>query len=167
MNPAVKYTGRIKHSAKAMMLGVVGSDEGSLNANFYDTIMSMKVFPMLDATYDIGKWVWTQDVAPCHSGKAAQQYLLTKLGSKGFRLKKLAFQFSTPESLGLLFVSRPRMVATESKVCASYHYSVEAMTCMVATEWSNMSTETLKTVCLRFRTRLKACIAAKGMIFEK
>ncbi|XP_071744200.1 uncharacterized protein [Lepeophtheirus salmonis] len=61
--PEVKFTGRSKHPANAMMFVVIGSDgkafplvwiKGTVKANEYKIILAMKVFPALNVTYSIG-----------------------------------------------------------------------------------------------------------------
>jgi hypothetical protein len=57
--------------------------------------------------------------------------------------------------------------AVEKKACAVYHSNVDALKASVEKEWNNLSAATLKKVCKKFRSRLEACIAAEGGIFEK
>ncbi len=94
----VRYTGRTKHPASAMMLGYIGANgkaflpvwaKGSVNTAQYKNILAFKVFPVLDATYGHGKWVWTQDGAPRHTSRAMQAYLLKRQRLGRFWLKEV------------------------------------------------------------------------------
>ncbi len=98
VDPAVKYVGKTKHPASAMMLGVVGSDgkvfppfrtNRTVDTVQYKYLLSHKVFPALNSTYGSRNWCWIQDGAPSHTSKATQEYIAGKLGSKGFWSKEL------------------------------------------------------------------------------
>ncbi len=71
-----RFVGRSKFPAKAMLFGFVGSDgtafppvwiKGTMDAVQYKNILIRKVFPVLDATYGVGNYIWTQDGASCHT----------------------------------------------------------------------------------------------------
>ncbi len=172
VEPAVRYTGRTKHPASAMMLSVVGSDgkifppywvNGTLQSPQYKNILAHKVFLVLDSTYGVGNWVWTQDGAPCHTSMDIQQYLERKLGSNGFWSKKIW----PPNSPNLNPLDYFVWSAVETKACSNYHSSVAALKQSVEEEWNNISAGTLKSVCSKFRSRIERCITADGRIFEK
>lgn len=171
-DPAVKYVGKTKHPAGAMMLGVIGSDgkafppywtKGTVDSIQYKQLLSRKVFPALDATYGCGNWIWTQDGAPAHTSNAVQKYIANKLGSGGFWSKEVW----PPNSPNLNPLDYFVWSNVESKACAIYHSNVEALKTSVEEEWNNMSALTLKRVCSRFRSRVERCIAVEGGVFEK
>lgn len=172
VDPSIKFTGRTKHPAWAMMLGIVGSDgkafppvwiQETLSTPQYKSILSRKVFPILNATYGVGNWVWTQDGAPCHTSNATQKYLEAKLGSKGFWSKELW----PPNSPNLNPLDYYVWSAIERKACRTYHKNVGELKASVEAEWASMDEATLRKVCSKFRSRLEACIKAEGGIFEK
>ena len=170
--PSVKFTGRTKFPASAMMLGVVGSDgkafppywvDGTMDAAKYKKFLAYKVFPALDATYGCDGWIWTQDGAPAHTSKAIQSYLVRRLGSRGF-WSKTEWPPNSPNLNPLDFFI---WGAVERTACATYHSSVAELKKSVEEHWAKMPSATLRKVCGRFRTRLEACIRAEGGIFEK
>eukprot|EP00095_Tigriopus_kingsejongensis_P011540 snap_masked-scaffold33_size549341-processed-gene-2.6 protein:Tk11540 transcript:snap_masked-scaffold33_size549341-processed-gene-2.6-mRNA-1 annotation:"Importin-11" len=68
VHPSVRYQGRSKHPAGAMMLGVVGSDgkafppiwvKGTMDSTQYKRILAYKVFPTLNQTYGMKKKMTT------------------------------------------------------------------------------------------------------------
>lgn len=170
--PQVRYTGRTKHPASAMMLGYIGADgkvfppiwvTGTLDTAQYKKILACQVFPILDATYGHGKWVWTQDGAPAHTSKVTQAYLLRRLGSGGFWSREVW----PPNSPNLNPLDYRVWSAVEKVACATNHSSVAALKKSVEEHWAKIPTDTLKKVCSKFCTRVEACIAAEGGIFEK
>ena len=48
-----------------------------------------------------------------------------------------------------------------------YHPSVDAMEAAVDKEWNSMDKDYVVAVCRRFRSRLEACVAVEGGVFEK
>ncbi len=170
--PSIRFIGKTKHLASAMMLGVVGSDgkafppywtKGILETKQYKNLIAHKVFPALDPTYGVGNWIWTQDGAPCHMSKATQRYLERRLESEGFWSKECW----PPNSPNLNPLDFYVWGAVESKACATYHSSVDALKASVEEKWANMSADMLKKVCSKFRSRLERCVEAEGGVFEK
>ncbi|QQP50248.1 Transposable element tcb2 transposase [Caligus rogercresseyi] len=169
---SVKYVPRSKHPAKAMMLGVVGSDgktippiwiKGNLNASMYKHILAHQVFPALDATYGQGNWVWTQDGAPSHTSDAVQKYIISKLSSKGFWSKEMW----PPSSPNLNPLDYFVWTHVEQRACATSHPNVDALKASVNKVWAAMNTNDIVNACKAFRSRIEACIKAEGSIFEK
>ncbi len=48
-----------------------------------------------------------------------------------------------------------------------YHPNIDPMKAAIKRKRNSRSTEYVRNVCKKFRSRLKACIAAKGGIFEE
>ncbi len=76
-----------------MLFGFVGADgtvfppkwvKTPMDVAQYKGILIRKVFPLLDATYGKGNYVWTQDGASCHTAKCILNYLSNRLGSNGY-----------------------------------------------------------------------------------
>ncbi len=154
------------------MLGVVGSDgkvfppywmKGTMDAKQYKQLLSHKVFPALNSTYGVEKWIWTQDGAPAHTSNVTQAYILSKLGSKGFWSKELW----PPNSPNLNPLDYFMWSGVENKACRVYPPNVDALKASVEKEWNSIPAATLRSVCSRFRSRLERCVNAKGGVFEK
>ena len=155
-----------------MMLGIIGPDgklfppywcNGTVDTKQYKYLLSHKVFPVLNSTYGVENWVWTQDGAPAHTCNSTQKYLLDKLGSEGFWSKDLW----PPNSLNLNPLDYYLWSTVEKEACASYHPNETALKASVEAEWDAISLAMLQSVCSRFRSRLERCISADGGIFEK
>ncbi len=170
--PEVRYMGRTKHLASAMMLRYIGADgkafppvwvKGSVNTAQYKNILAFKVFPVLDATYGHGKWVWTQDGAPAHTSRAMQAYLLKRLGLGRFWSKEVW----PPNLPNLNPLDYHMWSAIERAACATHHSSVDAMKTSVEEHWAKIPTPKMNKVCSKFCSMVEACITAEGSIFEK
>lgn len=76
---------RTKHPQQVMVLGVVASDgkkmppyffklNEKVGAEVYYKVLRYKVLPWLKTNYPEGNYVWTQDGAPAHTSKKAQEF---------------------------------------------------------------------------------------------
>ena len=170
--PKIKYVGASKFPAKAMMLGVICSDgkalppvwiKGNMDGPMYKNILSRKVFPVLDATYGKGGYVWTQDGASCHTSNVVQKYLKRRLGSKGFWSKEIW----PPNSPNLNPLDFSVWAHVESRACHDPHPNVDSLKAAVNLQWSNLSKAYIRSCCSVFRKRVEAAIKAQGGAFEK
>ncbi len=134
-----------------------------LDATQYKHILAHKVFPTLNRHYGVDNWVWTQDGAPSHTSDTVQNYITSKLGSKGF-LPKTMWPPSSPNLNPLDFFVWTHV---EERACSSHYPNIEALKAAVNREWSSMSMEDVTNACKAFRGRVEACIEAKGFLFEK
>ncbi len=166
VNPAMRYTNRSKHVAKAMMFGAITSDgqkmlliwvDGNLGTNSYLTIVE-KVLKWADTKYGCGNYVIQQDGAPFHTARATQEYLNFELGSNRFWSKMLWPPL--PPNLNLLDFSIWTHMVT--KGCAKFKMSVTTLKCTVAKEWTVMSADYIVSTCTTFQPWLKACISTEG-----
>ena len=160
-DPTVKYVGRQKHPAKAMMLGYVDSDskafppiwvKGTVRKENYKRMLSQTVIPTLDRTYGKGNYVWVQDGAPSHTSKVVQNYLSNKLGSGGFWSKSV-WPPNLP-NLNTLDFSLWDWTAQEAQ--ANYHSSVDSLKMSVEAAWARMPAAIVLRSCTRFRARIEA-----------
>ncbi len=57
----------------------------------------------------------------------------------------------------------------DSKANNIHHPNIDAMKATVNHEWATMSADYVKaeSACRKFRSRLEACVAAEGGVFEK
>ncbi len=172
VDKANRFQGRPKFPKKAMFFGFIGSDgkafpgiwiDGTMNAAKYKSILVRKVFPILDATYGMGNYIWMQDGASVHTAKIILSYLKNRLGSKGFWSKGIW----PPNSCNLNPLDFSVWNHVDRRANNVYHNSVNAMKAAVDRDWTNMDKDYVINVCKRFRAKLEACKAAEGGIFEK
>ena len=165
VDPAMRYTNRSKHVAKAMMFSAIASDgqkmppiwvDSNLGTNSYLTIIK-KVLKWADTKYGRGNYVFQQDGAPSHNARATQEYLNLELGSNGFWSKM--WPPSSPNLNPLDFSIWTHVV---TKACAKFKMSGTALKHAVAKEWTAMSVDYIISACAALRPRLKACIATEG-----
>ncbi len=172
VDKSIKYVGSSKFPAKAMMLGIICSDgkklppiwiEGNMDGPKYKQILSRKVFPVRDATYGKGNYLWQQDGASCHTCNIVQDYLHRRLGSGGFWSKVVW----PPNSPNLNPLDYHTWTHIEEQACATPHPNVSSLKTSVEFYWDQMSAELIISVCKSFRARLEKCIDANGGIFEQ
>ncbi len=172
IDPAIKFTPRSKHPAKAMMLGMICADgftlppiwiNGNLNGAKYRQILGHVVFPALDLHFGAGNYTFTQDGAPSHTSKSTQKYLKGRLGSSRFWSKALW----PPSSPNLNPLDYYAWQHVQSKACRNSHSNIADLKASVDAVWAALTKDEIRKACNAFRTRIKACIAAKGGVFEK
>ena len=172
VDPSNRFVGRSKFPQKAMLFAFVGSDgtafppvwiDGTLDAAKYKSILIRKVFPLLDATYGRGNYIWTQDGASAHTANIVLRYLESKLGSRGFWSKGIW----PANSYNLNPLDYSIWNYVESRACASAHSSVDSLKAAINREWEAMPTSFVASACKAFRRRVEAMLAAEGGGFEK
>ncbi len=155
-----------------MMFGYIGSDgtafppiwiKGNLDSTMYKRILSHTVFPMLDRTYGVGKYIWVQDGASAHTANSVLAYLKRKLGSNGFWSKGIWPANSC--NLNPLDFSVWDYVAT--RACNVHHSNVNELKSAVEREWAALPRSYVVKTCRRFRPRVEAMVRAGGGVFEK
>ena len=172
VSPANRFIGRAKFPKKAMFFGYVGSDgkaflgiwlKGTLNGVKYKSILTKHVIPTLNSTYSTRNYIWTQDGASSHTANSILKYLDGRLGSRGYWSKGICL----PNSCNLNPLDFSVWSCVDSKANNVYHKSVDDMKAAVSREWEAMDSNYVKVTCSRFRSKLEACIAAGGGVFEK
>ncbi len=172
LTPDQKYLGHSKFPRKAMLFGFVGSDgkifppvwvRTPMDSVQYKAILVRKVFPILDATYGKGNYIWTQDGASCHTSNLILNYLRNRLGSSGYWSKGIW----PPNSCNLNPLDFSIWNQVEMEACKVSHNSKESLKAAVEEAWNSMDGAYIRKVCSRFRTRVEKMLAAKGGIFEK
>ncbi len=172
VDSANRFMGRPKLPQKAMLFGFVGSDRKAfpgvwvksiLDAAGYKSILIRKVFPILDATYSKGNYIWTQDGASMLTVNSIMSYLKSKLRSRGFWSKGIW----PPNSCNLNPLDYSVWDNVDKKANNVYHPNIDVMKTAVAREWEDMDADYVRKTCTRFRAKLEACIAAEGGVFEK
>ncbi len=172
VNPINRFQGRPKFPKKAMFFGYVGSDgkafpglwiQGTMDAAKYKKILIRHVLPMLESTYGKNNFVWVQDGAPCHTANLVLSYLMSKLRSRGFWSKGIW----PPNSCNLNPLDYSIWSHVDSRANNVYHANLDTMKAAVEYEWNNMDSNYVRATCAKFRSRLEACIAAEGGVFEK
>ncbi len=172
MEPSKRFVGKSKFPAKAMLFGFIGSDrtvfppvwvKGTMNQQQYKSILVRKVFPVLDATYGPGNYIWTQDGASCHTAKSILKYLENRLGSRGFWSKGIW----PANSCNLNPLDFSIWNHVEKEACTTSHNNVASLKVSVENAWNRMKKSYIRSVCISFRRRVELMVAAEGGIFEK
>ena len=172
VEPRNRYQGRPKFPKKAMFFGYVGSDgtafpglwiEGTLDGPKYKQMLIRQVLPTLDRTYGKNNFIWVQDGAPCYTAKTVLSYLQSKLGSKEFWSRGVLPPNSCkPESPDFSVWEH-----IDSRANNVYNSNINAMKFAAEREFNTMSRDYVRATYGEFRSKLEACIAAQGGIFEK
>lgn len=167
----IKSIARSKHPSHIMVFGLVSSDGKKmppvfcdkgfkLNTEGYLKILQENVLPWVRANYeDMGKVIFTQDGAPCHTSKATQAWL--KENMKFW--DKSIWPPSSPDLNPLDFSIWASVQTEASKV---QHPNLKSLKKAVTKAWNNLSQECIIKTCFRFRSRVQAVIDADGGLFE-
>ncbi len=127
-----RFQGRPKFPKKAMFFGFIGTDgkafpgiwvKGTMDAAQYKSILIRKVFPILDATYGKGNYIWTQDWASVHMANTILTYLENRLGSEGFWSRGIW----PPNSCNLNPLDFSMWNHVNKRANDIYHTSIDAM----------------------------------------
>ncbi|QQP41696.1 Transposable element tcb1 transposase, partial [Caligus rogercresseyi] len=121
-----------------------------IDRHVYVKVLRYHVLPWLKANYPSGQYVWTQDEAPSHTSKLAQDFC-----SRNFADFWPANYWppTSPDLSPLDFVVTP-------------HPNVDSLKASITAAWANMSTDFIKKSCAAFRHRVDAVIDAKGGYIE-
>ncbi|QQP39318.1 Uncharacterized protein FKW44_020169 [Caligus rogercresseyi] len=153
--------------AQVMVLGIVASDGNKMpphffrpnekvNSDVYYKVLRYKVLPLLKSTFPMNNYVFTQDGAPAHTFKKAQEFC------KGNMASFWSAHFwpsSSPDVNPLDFAVWGFL---EGKTNKTSHTSVEALKATITKEWDNMSEDFIKTSCASVRPRIEAIIRNNG-----
>ncbi|QQP57385.1 Uncharacterized protein FKW44_002357 [Caligus rogercresseyi] len=140
---------RTKHPAPVMVLDaptLLQTNE-KVNSDVYYKVLS---------TFPMNNYVFTQDGAPAHTFKKAQEFY------KGNMASFWPADFwpsSSPDVNPLDFAVWGFL---EGKTNKTSHTSVEALKANITKEWDNMSEDFIKTSCASVRPRIEAIIRNNG-----
>ncbi len=110
-------------------------------------------------TYSIGNWLWAKDGTPlneCGPQLNQEQAWVEEILDKG----DVAALVAQPESPQLFVRTH-----VEKKTCKAFHNNIAALK-SIAEEHAK-STDEFMAACRSFPCHVKACIAAKGRVFQK
>ncbi|QQP52179.1 Putative transposable element, partial [Caligus rogercresseyi] len=155
---AVEGYYRTKHPAQVMVLGIVASNGNKMPPHFFrpnEKVISDVYYKVL-STFPMNNYVFTQDGAPAHTFKKAQEFC------KGNMASFWPADFwpsSSPDVNPLDFAVWGFL---EGKTNKTSHTSVEALKATITKEWDNMSEDFIKTSCASVRPRIEAIIRNNG-----
>ncbi|QQP33105.1 Putative transposable element [Caligus rogercresseyi] len=149
---------RTKHPAQVMVLGIVASDGNKMPPHFFrpNEKVNSDVYYKVLSTFPMNNYVFTQDGAPAHTFKKAQEFC------KGNMASFWPADFwpsSSPDVNPLDFAVWGFL---EGKTNKTSHTSVEALKATITKEWDNMSEDFIKTSCASVRPRIEAIIRNNG-----
>ncbi|QQP57708.1 Putative transposable element [Caligus rogercresseyi] len=144
---------RTKHPAQVMVLGIVASDGNKMPPHFFrpNEKVNSDVYYKVLSTFPMNNYVFTQDGAPAHTFKKAQEFCKGNMAS--------FWPSSSPDVNPLDFAVWGFL---EGKTNKTSHTSVEALKATITKEWDNMSEDFIKTSCASVRPRIEAIIRNNG-----
>ena len=128
----------------------------------YVKILGEKLVPWVRNAYPGGNVILQHDGAPAHTSNAAQKFLADQHDIMGF-WDKLKWPPYSPDANPLDFAFWPHV---EYRACRVRHPNINALKTSVDKEWNEMGEEYVIKVCIDFRKRLEAIIAADGGYIE-
>ena len=163
----VKGSFQTKHPAQVMVLGVVASDGKKMppyffkpgervGADVYYKVLRYNVLPWLKTNYPKGKYVWTQDGAPCHTAKKVQQFCKTNFADFWPE------DFWPPSSPDLNPLDYAMWGVLDRATNKTSHPNIDSLKAAIIKEWDNLSEDFIVKSCRSFRHRIETIIANNG-----
>lgn len=165
---AIRISQKSKHPAAVMVFGLVASNGLKMPPVFLPTgfrmgareyleqILKAHVLPWVRANFDKDEDViLMQDGAPCHTAKVVQTWL-------DANLKYWPKDMWPPSSPDLNPLDFSIWASVQAKACDRQHPNLDSLRTSVAKAWADLSADSIRTVCSRFRARLEAVINANG-----
>ncbi|QQP37170.1 Uncharacterized protein FKW44_017363, partial [Caligus rogercresseyi] len=161
-----------KHPAHVMVLGVVASDGKTMppyyfragekiECHVYVKVLKYHVSSWLKANYPSGHYVWTQDRAPSHTSKLAQDFC-----SRNFAdFWPANYWPPTSPDLNPLDFAVWGFLQRESN--STPHPNVDSLKASITAAWANISTNFIKKSCAAFRHRIDDSLKLKEATLNK
>jgi hypothetical protein len=159
---------RTKPPQQVMVFGVMASDgkkmppyffkpNEKIGADEYNKVLRCNVLPWLKANYPAGNYVWSQDVAPAHKSRQAQDFFEDNLAD--FWPSEM-WPPSSPDLIPLDFAV---WGVLEREANHTPHPNVDSLKVAIKAVWDNMSVDVVVKKCGAFRLRIEAAIGENGV----